>query len=183
MLTNNYKKMAMYHVVGDYTSKRILTQSLVNTNGDTVTTYNPASSSYASAVALGNYLINPRSAASIAAGYVYFGDGNTTPIADDYTLSGNIIVGLTFETKFSATEENDGVRISAVYKITNNNSNAITISEVGIFGYGYRYDGYPDSSLGVIMLERSLLDYPVTIEAGAFGEVTYEIKVYYPTLA
>lgn len=180
MFTNNYKKMALCHVLGSSNSNyNQFQQEVVGVNGKSFKTYCPyQSGTYLSHNMLGEALRVPST--SVATRTCCFGDGNATPTADDYKLSGDIITNLSFTTKMSYTQEDDGVRMTAVYRITNNNSEAITISEVGLFGFGF--SSYSNGSSGnPILLERSVLDYPVTIEAGEFGDVTYEIKAYYPT--
>lgn len=176
MLTNNYKKMALGFVLGsgDSTYNRFQ-QQVVDINGTSFLSYCPPST-YMSYNTLGEALRTPKN--SVSNQSCCFGDGNATPTADDYKLSGNIIQNLSFTKTMSYTQEDDGVRMTAVYRITNNNSTPVTISEVGLFGCGFtNLNGVVKN----LLLERSLLDYPVTIEAGGFGDVTYEVKAYYPT--
>ena len=177
MLTNNYKKMALCNVLGrsDSTYNRFQ-QQLVAKNGTSFLSYCTYNTLGYYNI-LGEILRNPSTA--VIARTCCFGDGNVTPTADDYNLSGNVITNLSFTTTMSYTQEDDGVRMTAVYRITNNNSTPVTISEVGLFGKGFT--SLTGSGGDEILLERSLLDYPVTIEAGGFGDVTYEVKAYYPT--
>ena len=61
---------------------------------------------------------------------------------------------------------------SAVLTITNNNATDITIGEVGIV-----YQGSNTAAL----LERTVLDSPITIPAGGVSQITYTIRMNYPT--
>lgn len=101
-------------------------------------------------------------------GGVYFGDGTKEPTIDDYTLSGNGITNISASVAVKDVEE--GV-MKATYLITNNGESAVTISEVAMFCcYNYEYSCNA-------MIDRTLLDSPVTIEPGGIGEVTYVMKI------
>lgn len=108
---------------------------------------------------------------------VCFGDGTTPPSKDDYKLSGNIISTIT-ATVTQNTTSDEGVTVhSAVYNVSNTGSEPITITEIGMFGYWY----YNSSGSSTYLLERTVLDTPVTIPAGGIGQVTYTIRMNYPT--
>lgn len=108
---------------------------------------------------------------------VMFGDGTTEVSKDDYQLSGNIISTISAAAADQSTH-NDGQAIkSTVYTITNTGSTPITISEIGYFGHvGYGNDNYICT-----LVERTLLEAPLTIPAGGIGQVTYTIRMNYPT--
>lgn len=101
-------------------------------------------------------------------GGTVFGDGTDEVTFDDLTMSGNIITGITATCTATATHDDDGVTIEASYTITNNNSNDITISEIGRITY-------------LMLIERTLLDTPVTIPGGAIGQVKYRTRFDFPT--
>lgn len=106
---------------------------------------------------------------------VLFGDGNTTPTYDDYYLSGNIVTGFKSTSNVtSETDENGGVTLTSVFTITNNGSEDITIKEVCYFGY------YGSGATQRCMLDRTVLDSPVTIPTGGVGQVTYSITINIP---
>lgn len=111
---------------------------------------------------------------------VCFGDGTTPVTKNDYKLSGNIIttISTSVNKTFTSDDDNGGGTLSAVYTITNTGNNAITISEIGLFNYWY-HTNY--SNYSTFLLERTLLDRPITIEAGGVGQVTYSISTKYPT--
>lgn len=109
-------------------------------------------------------------------GGVYFGTGTTVPTIDDYTLSGEIITTISWNVNYTTTVNDDGGMFKGVYTITNKGTETITIGEValmaGLNGSGTTYK---------ILLERTVLDSPVTIEPSGVGQVTYTIEFKYPT--
>lgn len=107
-------------------------------------------------------------------GGVAFGTGTTPPTLDDYCLSGDMIAGIVASCVFQENSDDSGCTLTMVYTIVNNNSSEITIGEVAAFcGSGGSTKGF--------MLERTMLDSPVTIPAGGVGQVTYTIRMNYPT--
>lgn len=109
---------------------------------------------------------------------VWFGDGETPPTRDDYRWAGTIAKNFTHQVSVSSTADAIGISTTAVYTITNNNSTEITIREICMFSRWYRattsdYHGY--------LIDRTVLDTPVTIPAGGIGQVTYTIRMNYPT--
>jgi hypothetical protein len=98
-------------------------------------------------------------------GSVFFGTGTTPPTYDDYSLSGEIISGLTITT--SVTNENNGTEITALYTITNTSGADVTIGEIGLFFMKY-------------MIDRTVLETPLTITNGSIGQLTYTIQLNYP---
>lgn len=109
---------------------------------------------------------------------VIFGDGTKEPTLDDYFLSGNQVTGFTFDSTVSCSVDDDGATVTGKYTITNHNADDITISEAGIIGSLATSNTSPKYRC---MVERTLLDTPVTIPAGGVGQVTYTIRVNYPT--
>lgn len=130
------------------------------------------SGSYPSPCMYRAYFMLPHSINSY--GGVFFGDGSTPPTADDYILSGNFITTATASSAVTKSADETGVTITGTYTITNTGTEDITIAEVGLFestnNNGCRY-----------MMERTVLDSPVTIEPGGVGQVTYTIRMNYPT--
>lgn len=102
--------------------------------------------------------------------YVKFGDGDVPATIDDYKLSGNTITGLTGSAVASYTPDDDGITFSAVWTLTNGNADSVTIKEVGLTTY-----------TGGYFIDRTVLDTPVTIPAGGVGQITYTIRLNYPT--
>ena len=110
-------------------------------------------------------------------GGVVMGDGTAEPSADDYKMSGSLI------TKFSSTaivtkeDSADGCVLTALYTITNTGSEDITISEIGLTACG---NGNPHIGTYMALIERTLLETPVTIPPSSVGQITYTIEVKHP---
>lgn len=96
---------------------------------------------------------------------VVFGNGTTPPTPDDFNMSGDILSKNTFGVScvLEANKNDEGKFYQkCIYTITNNSGADITISEIG---YVYK----------MCLMERSLLDTPVTIPHQGVGQVTYTI--------
>lgn len=108
---------------------------------------------------------------------ILLGTGNTPPTIDDHRLAGDIITTIASSVACSFDIEEDGAAITSLCTITNSGSNAFTIREVGLFGKAK--GGNSDSD--AVLVERTVLDAPLTIEPGSVGQLTYTIKLNYPT--
>lgn len=98
-----------------------------------------------------------------------FGDGTAEPTIDDYNLSGNIIKTLTGTANVTTSTDDNGVEITSVFTLTNTGTEPVTISEVGRFG-GFR----------TFLVERVLLETPVTLVPNGIGQVTFTTRFNYP---
>lgn len=145
--------------------------------------YSPAS--YNEAIKL-CYKVNAYSTASLHylrnslsdyAGPV-IGTGTTAPTVDDYCLSGDVITTFMASANITKEDTEDGSIITAVYTITNTGDSAFTVGEIGLLSSAQ--SGYRDLKYKVLF-ERTVLDSPVTIEAGGVGVVTYTLRLNYPT--
>ena len=110
-------------------------------------------------------------------GGVIFGTGNAIPTIDDTTLSGDLVSGFSYNSHVSAEHDANGVTLTALYTVTNNNAEAITISEVALIAN--LYNNYTQAMYKGL-LDRTVLDTPVTIPAGGVGQVEYTITFKYP---
>ena len=109
-------------------------------------------------------------------GGVAFGDGDTAPTLDDYTLSGSVVSGISVSPAVSREFADGKMVYKGVYTITNTSDTAKTIKEIGLFcTVTTEYPRYQ------MCVERTVLDEPVTIEAGGIGMVEYIIYVEIPT--
>ena len=107
---------------------------------------------------------------------VVFGDGTTEVSKDDNKLSGNVITTISGTAVSQDTCDDAQAIKSTLFTIINTGTEPVTISEIGYFGaVGYK-TFYTNA-----MLERTLLETPVTIPAGGVGQVTYTIRLNYPT--
>lgn len=111
-------------------------------------------------------------------GGVLFGTGNAQPTLNDYKLSGDHITTIVATTSVTVEHKETQSVYTGLYTITNTGSEPITISEVALF-----CNPTTNSNSGGVacLLERTVLETPVQIDAGGIGQVTYEIRYDYPT--
>lgn len=140
--------------------------SIVNLGGTTDSNYVPA--------------ISKLRTSYTSYGGVVLGTGNVEPTLNDYKLSGDIITDYTYSCSVKSNSTADGTEIVATYTVTNNQSSAIIIKEIGII-CGVSATSSGSKAEYKVLYERTVLDSPVTIEAGGVGIVTYTIRMNYPT--
>ena len=109
---------------------------------------------------------------------VLFGTGDTPASLDDYKLAGAVIqnIAASIHKTYSYSEAQPSLK--AVYTITNNNEAAITIKEVAL---NLRFDHNSNGNSTGCIIDRTVLDTPVTIPAGGVGQVEYTITLNLPT--
>lgn len=148
---------------------------LVDLSGSAITSTGP-STSYAGHYVLSHLMQQPRTAFGNSG--VFFGNGNELATLEDYKLSGDYIS--TFQSMVATSYENeaDSSSITCNYTLANTGDTDIVISEVGIITYAWKG---ATSNNGWMLIERTVLEEPVTIEPGGVGQVTYTIRFNYPT--
>lgn len=103
-----------------------------------------------------------------------FGSGTTPPTIDDYKLESAISKGLSF-----SFTQSHGNPCTWIITITNTSDKEITIAELGMFTS--IYSSYYNSGSDITALvDRTVLDTPVTIPAGGIGKIEYAIKINLP---
>ena len=107
------------------------------------------------------------------------GTGTVPPTMDDYCLSGTLITTFTATGAVTKGSDDLGEYLTALYTITNTGTEDFTIGEIGLIGAGH--SGSSSAANVKMLLERTVLDEPVTIPAGGVGQVTYTIRMNYPT--
>lgn len=109
-------------------------------------------------------------------GVFILGRGRTPATVDDYKLEDMITSGLTCSVSISLDGDND-----ATHKLllTNTSNEDIIIGEVGIAGMHYMTAS--NSTRLFALIERTVLDSPLTIPAGGIGTIDYTIKLPIPT--
>lgn len=174
MFTKNWYRSLAAHMVGGTIANGI--------KGISGTTYNAA---YYSAYslnlmtiycAMNNGVLTSYNESSPTPG-VMFGKGDTAPTIDDYKLSGSLITGITASKTVSYSTDDEGATCTGLYTITNSGTSDKTISEVCLYA-ALTYNGAYQRGA---VIERTVLDTPVTIPAGGIGQVTYTIRMNYPT--
>lgn len=106
---------------------------------------------------------------------VSFGTGTTPPTASDYVLESilsntQISVAAPNAVSYSRGDTYDAYFVA--FGITNKTSEAITISEVGL-------TASPVTNSACVLVDRTVLDTPVTIPAGQSKQITYTIRFNY----
>ena len=170
MLTNN----GYIAMLSNYLSDAIIDPQLVTfTNGNHATGFSNLRGLH-SALKISSATL--KTSAGNAPCFV-FGDGDKAPTINDYYLSGNAITGIVAST--STVHKPNGVEKR--FTVTNNNSNEIIIKEICYFGSAGWTSDAGSTSGSILLLDRTVLDTPVTIPAGGVGQVVYTITFNYPT--
>lgn len=111
--------------------------------------------------------------------YVQIGTGTDAPTFHDYYLSGSQITTVTSTYSDNGfVSDDNGWGKSVTYTITNTGSEAFTIGEIALFYHAKSWSG---GSYEYVLMDRTVLDTPLTIEAGGIGQLTYTIRMNYPT--
>ena len=159
MLTKNF-----YSYMRAYLQKA--TAKFTKTDG--TTNWTPISSEYPPFKVMNNWSFSTGQTG------VSFGTGTTPATTSDYFLesiltSTQISVSAPSAVSFSRGDTYD--EYSATFGITNETTEAITISEVGLTAM--------PSSGGHTLVDRTVLDNPITIPAGQSKQITYTIRFNY----
>ena len=169
MVTRNW-----YNLFKSQRAKIVIPQATKSVNG-----VERAAGYYSSSPHDYNILFCSASAVATNPSYpqgICVGSGTTPPTYEDYKLESMITSGISGTVKTTLDDNNDTVW---TLTITNSSSADITIGEVGYFNVGFYGAG---NSTDYFMYERTVLDTPITIAAGGFGQVTYTIRFNYPTV-
>ena len=174
MFLKNYKKVisSMFYITND-----VYDIEVIGTGGERYTDYTVGTNQQiASLLGFGqsDYYAN---SASSAFG-VMFGDGDKEVSEDDYCLSGNVIGNLGFAKTQKVERFDDKTVKTIVYTLINNNTEAVTIKEMGYVGCVDTASG-STTTYKPIMLDRTLLEKPVTIEPSEVGQITYVVTLNY----
>ena len=107
-------------------------------------------------------------------GGVYLGTGTTPPTFEDIAMSGDLITTYNYSTVVTKTfNANGGVKFACEYTVTNTGSSAFTVGEIGLFA---NLRDTSNSGGFKALLERTVLDTPITIEAGGVGKIHYTVE-------
>lgn len=166
MLTNNCRSLfrALFCAGGRSTTK------VTSTSGGTFTLKGATFAPFA----LGGtvYLDNPAGAyASDGDTRVYLGSGTTPAKKTDYCIETPLTVGATTYKWSSGLDDNGKVYALCTIAYTNTTTSAVKISEMG-YAVGVAGSG---GGAGLIFLDRTLLDSPITLSAGESCAIRYRI--------
>lgn len=113
---------------------------------------------------------------------IAFGDGDQTPTLSDYALSGNLLTTISVLTWQTAREVANGVSTYTVkMAVQNTGTESVSIKEIGSFYPLMAGEGQNSESCWYLM-ERTLLDNPITIDAGNSGTVIFTVSQEFPTM-
>lgn len=184
MFTNNFKKLMFSFLFG-------------NKNTSPVTDYAP--SSFTSKPTLKNIDNNPRTIGSTSGerywremwccvrnalstinstktlgnGYLMLGTGTTAPTADDYRLESPITKNLSCD---SVSVSRTSITKTYTATFTNSGSSDITVTEVGFIVYIRYFNSNTSENSDHFLMDRTVLETPITIPAGESRTVTYELS-------
>ena len=175
MLTKQFQKVYRGAVTGESYQVRI-------SNGNIVTV------TYPDAIANNYHTIATRTMINIPAlmkkdgfstyfstsssGGVCFGTGTAAATEDDYTITQKVLnSGSGLAVTMNVVQ--DGSTYTGTYTIVNSSSAAVTIAEVALFGTC----PYSGSTAYHYLVDRTLLEEPLTIPAGGVGKVVYTITI------
>jgi len=186
MLTNNFKKILFKHVFGfkqivdsasapdadDYYSDNPTLISISGQNcpikkGDSSDTFKYV---WYSAV---NSLSTLNTTPVDGLGYIILGNGTTEPTPEDYCLESQITTNLSCD-NVSVSRNTTVKTYTATF--SNSGTSDITVTEVGyVSRIMYTHTGWDDIYDNFLM-DRTVLDTPITIPAGESRTVTYELS-------
>lgn len=120
---------------------------------------------------------------------IAFGSGTTPATEDDYTIENLIRSGISvtyapsdgFGSYFYDSEANSE-DVYMTFTITNNGSSSISISEIcrfATFSIGSDYGatvGTGSNNRSAFLIDRTVLDTPIVIEAGGSGVIRYQMS-------
>ena len=107
---------------------------------------------------------------------IALGTGTTPPTYEDYKLSGEQITTFSYTRQYINRQEVDGMmEVSARFTVVNTGTKAFTIGETALIGQC----ASGTSAANKVMIERTVLDNPITIEPNGAGQVTctYRVKI------
>lgn len=106
--------------------------------------------------------------------HVEFGNGTTPATVNDYKLESEITTGISVASQdFPTTEQTDKYILwTATFGVKA--SVETTISEIGLFSHVYTSSGS-----FLTLVDRTVLDEPITIPAGQSKQITYTIRFNY----
>lgn len=113
---------------------------------------------------------------------VRIGSGVTPATPDDYKLETLISDNCSVSTPSTvlASVDADGVSVSATYAVKNTGSTAFSVSEIGLFSGLYTVINN-NGQKKTCMVDRTVLEKPITINPGESKQITYTIRFNYPT--
>lgn len=120
-----------------------------------------------------NALSTINSTSTLGNGYLMLGTGTTAPAADDYHLESPITTNLSCD---SVSVSRTSLTKTYTATFTNSGSSDITVTEVGFIVYIRYFNSNTSENSDHFLMDRTVLDTPITIPAGESRTVTYELS-------
>lgn len=187
MFVKNYNLWYSLQLLGTWGSKDVpvtLYNGSAFSNYGYLSMYNSTILELCKVINNGSYMEGSSTNGANRVSGVIFGNGTTAPTVDDYKLSGDAVTGLSSSnvTYTTSSESVNGTKqLTVVYTISNTTGAAITIGEIGLLQYvGTAASSSGSSTYRSVLIERTVLEEPVTIPAGGIGRVEYKIILNYP---
>lgn len=193
MILNNYKHYIASTILGvsgsdyitsmvDYTGKNVTVQSGYSLYDGLGYNLNIIMRSHAKrSLQWSNKLYDGYSTGGVKIGAttgVIFGSGTKPVTEQDYKMEGVIA------TEYSSTETITTTldSVTHTYSITNTGTSDMVIGEIGLFKTIEQRNVSASNKhyYSDVLMERTVLDTPVTIPAGGMAQITYTIQMNYP---
>ncbi len=184
MFTNNFKKLMFSFLLGnkstsietnDAPSEFTSLPTLQNLSNYSRTIYTPSGGDYRQKMwcCARNALSTINSTGTIGNGYLMLGTGTTAPTANDYHLESPITTNLSCD---SVSVSRTSLTKTYTATFTNSGSSDITVTEVGFIVYIYYVYSSNNENSDHFLMDRTVLETPITIPAGESRTVTYELS-------
>ena len=113
---------------------------------------------------------------------VRLGTNGTAPTVNDYALGSAITSGISIAnqaTPYTQKDANGDLTLEYIFTVTNTDNSAITIREIGYYQnvYTSANPGETGNSASYqVMIDRTLLDSPITIQPNEYAVIKYTLK-------
>lgn len=188
MFTNNYIAYRHNKFFNTYKSSASMNgvygKDYKSVYGSTVTAYNQAAIDLDIGYAMAYIKFSEMPTATSSSGScgVLIGSGSTPATREDYKLESQITSGIsalnTYSVPVIAVDENGVCTVSTSFALKNTTEEDITIREIGVYAWVNTSSG---SAYAHILLERTVLDQPITIKPGLAKVLTYKITFNQPS--
>ena len=184
MFTNNFKKLMFSFLFGnkstfigtnDTPSEFTSLPTLKNLSNYSCAIYTSSGTNYRQAMwcCARNALSTINSTRTLGNGYLMLGTGTTAPTADDYHLESPVTTNLSCD---SVSVSRTSLIKTYTATFANSGSSDITVTEVGFIAYIYYQYSNTSENTGDFLMDRTVLDTPVTIPAGESRTITYTLS-------
>ena len=166
MLTNNF-----YLLQAGVTLNATVNGKVVNPDGNTVNSGIISGGNYPQPLISGVLFLTAYNNCGVVVG-----SGKTPASKTDYKLENLISSGLTSAGTTSTSQITvDGIETVKAIILRNTSSADITISEIGMLGCCYS-----SGTFQAVLVDRTVLDNPITIPAGESKAISYTIRINNP---